>query len=146
MQETAVQILEVRPGAGEQPPTVTAGVAAAASQAIFTALSEQLDRRRQEPIESAEDVLELRQATTLADRFEALAAAGAHGVVSLPGSDVRAMLLGLIAYIDRVDGDHFQAPEVRERLQTIAGIVSVLWDANAAVAAIVQVPLSPAGR
>jgi hypothetical protein len=146
MQEPAVQILEARPGTGEQPPTVTASVAAAASQAIFTALSEQLDRRRQEPIESAEDVLELRQATTLTDRFEALAAAGAHAVVSLSDSDLRPLLLGLIAYTDRMDGDHFQGPEVRDRLQTITGIIAVLWDANAAVAAAAEPPLSPAGR
>ena len=144
MQEPSVQILEVRLGAGEQSPTITAAVAADASQATFTALSEQLSRRRQETTESAEDVLELRQAATLIDRFEALAAAGAHGIVSLSDSELHALLLGLIGYTDRVDGDDFQAPELRERLQVIAGIVAVLWDANAAVAAAGEPPLSRA--
>ena len=135
MQETAVQILEVRAGHDEQPVTITAAVTADASRAISVALSEQLDRRRREPAASAEDVLALREQTALAERFEALAGAGEHAIVRLTESDLRTCLLALTEYADRVDGEHFQALDLRERLEVIAQITPVLWDANAAAAA-----------
>jgi hypothetical protein len=135
MQETPVQILEVRAVEGERPVTITAAVTADASRAIFIALSEQLDRRRREPTASVEDVLVLREQTALLERFEPLASAGEHAIVEVTESDLRACLLALIDYADRVDGEHFQPADLRERLQVIAQITPVLWDANANAAA-----------
>lgn len=135
MQETPVQILEVRAGDGEPRVGVTAAVTADASRAIFTALSEQLDRRRRELTASVEDVLRLREQATLVERFEPLAAAGAHAIVAFSESDLRACLLELTDYADRVDGEHFQPVELRARLELIAQITPALWDANAAAAA-----------
>lgn len=134
MQETPVQILEVRAGEVERSATITASVAPDASAAIFTALSEQLDRRRREPTPSVEDVLVLREQIALVERFDELARAGAHAVVQLTGSDLSACLLALTDYADRVGGENFQPVEVRKRLQVIAQITRVLWDANATAA------------
>lgn len=144
MQEESVQILEVRAGDGERPLTVTAAVTSSASSAIFTALSEQFDRRRAQPLQEAADVAALREEAALAERFEPLAAGRAHAVLSLTESELHACLLGLTAYADRMDGDHYQPPELRERLAVIAGVVPVLWDANAAAAevAAAAAPLS----
>jgi hypothetical protein len=130
MQESPIQILEVRAGEGTQPTMITAAVTGDASREICTALSEQLDRRRQEPTTSAEDVLALRDHAALVERFEPLAASGAHAVVSFSESDVRACLFELTRYTDRVDGEHFQPPDLRERLQLIAEAIPVLWEAN----------------
>lgn len=132
MQEAPVQILEVRGREGERPATITAAVTADASQAIFMALSEQLDRRRREPTASVEDVLASREQIALVERFEPLASAGAHAIVQVTESDLHACLLALTDYADRVDGDHFQPVDLRERLKLIAQITPVLWDANAA--------------
>ena len=135
MQETPLQILEVRAAEGERPVTITTAVAAEASRAICTALSEQLDRRRQEPTTSVEDVLLLREHAALVERFEPLVAADGHAVFPFSDSELRTCLLELTDYADRVDGEHFQPLELRERLATIAQIIPVLWDANAAAAA-----------
>jgi hypothetical protein len=135
MQETPVQILEVRAGEGERSLTITAAVTAEASRAIFTALSEQLDRRSREPTTSVEDLLAVREQMTLVERFELLASAGAHAIVRLSETELRTCLLELTDYVDRVDGEHYQPLELRERLRVIALITPVLWDANAAAAA-----------
>ena len=143
MQDESVQILEVRAGDGERPLTVTAAVTSDASQAIFTALTEQLDRRRAVPCDDAADVVALRDEAALAERFEPLAAGGAHAVLSLTEAELHSCLLGLSAYADRMDGDHYQPPELRQRLGVISGVVAVLWDANAAAAATAEAALSP---
>jgi hypothetical protein len=134
MQETAVQILEVRAGDETRPLTITVAVTSDAAGAIHTALSEQLDRRRQEPMESPDDVSELREAITLVERFAELAAAGAHAIVSLSQDELQSALMGLTQYADRVDGEHFQPPELRERLEILADVTATMWDANAAAA------------
>ena len=144
MQETPVQILEVRAGEGERPVTITAAVTADASRAIFMALSEELDRRRRDPAASVEEVLALREQTVLVERFEPLASAGTHAIVQVTESDLRACLLALTDYADRVDGEHFQAVDLRERLQVIAQITPALWDANATAAAAAGEPLTHA--
>ena len=136
VQETLVQILEVRAAEDTRPLTIPAAVTSDAVSAIHTALSEQLDRRRQDPIERPEDVAELRDEMALVERFAMLAAAGEHAVVSLSQAELHACLMGLTRYVDRVDGEHFQPPELRERLRVIASVVAVLWDANAAAAAV----------
>ncbi len=135
MEQTPVQILEVRAAEAERPVTITLALIDAASQAIFTALSEQLDRRRRDGTDTVEDVLALRDHTALLERFEPLATAGAHAVLSLTTAELRACLLDLTDYADRVDGDHYQPAELRDRLSLIAEITSALWDANAAAAA-----------
>jgi hypothetical protein len=56
--------------------------------------------------------------------------------VRFPASDLRACLLELTQYSERVDGEHFQPVELRERLQVIAQLAPVLWDAHASAAAI----------
>jgi hypothetical protein len=134
MPETFVQLLEVRAGDHTAPPTITAAVTSDAATAIDTALSEQLDRRRQERIENPDDVAELRQEIALVERFTNLAAAGAHAVVSLSQDELHACLMGLTRYVDRVDDEHFQPAELRERLRVIADVLAALWEANAAVA------------
>jgi hypothetical protein len=141
MSESPVQILEVRGAHGEQAVTVTAAITTAASQAIFVALSEQLDRRRRETTATADELLALREQSALAERFESLALAGGHAIVSLSESELRACLLDLTDYADRVDGDHFQPADLRERLETIAALTPVLWDANAAAAAAARASL-----
>lgn len=102
---------------------------------MFTALSEQLDRRRREPTVSVEDVLALREDAALVERFEPLAGGGAHAIVCFSEAELRTCLLALMDYADRVDGEHFQPVALRERLQLIAQITPVLWDANATAAA-----------
>lgn len=135
MHEDPIQILEVRADAEQRSVTITAAVTADASWAIFIALSEQLDRRRAHPTASVGDVLGLREQTALVERFAPLATAGAHAVVQFTESDLRACLLDLTGYTDRVDGEHFQPLELRERLQVTAQITAVLWEANATAAA-----------
>ncbi len=135
MEENPIQILEVRATQPSGSVMVTVAVGAKASQAIWIALSEQLDRRRQAPITSAEDFIELRDQIALVERFAPLASAGAHTIDQFSDAELRATLLDLTSYVDRVNGEHYQAPELRERLQTIAQITPVLWEANASAAA-----------
>ena len=145
MHQDPLQILEVRT-AGEQPSvTITAAITADASRAIFIALSEQLDRRRARPTASVGEVLALREQTALVERFAPLATAGAHAVVQFTESELRACLLDLTGYTDRVDEEHFQPLELRERLQLTAQITAVLWEANATAAAAGQ-PLTRAAQ
>jgi hypothetical protein len=134
MHEAPVQILEVRAGEPGRPVTITAAITADASRAIFTALSEQLDRRRRDLAASVEDVLTLREHIAIMERFEPLARAGAHAIICLSLPDLRACLLELTDYADRVDDEHFQTVELRERLWVIAQVTPVLWDANAVAA------------
>lgn len=134
MPETPVQILEVRAGDDTRSLTITAAVTSEATAAVHTALAEQLDRHRHAPTESPDDVAELRQETALMERFAELAAADGHAVVSLSQDELHACLMGLTRYVDRVDGEHFQPLELRERLPVIADVISALWDANAAAA------------
>jgi hypothetical protein len=144
MQEHPIQILEVRADGQDRSVAITAAVTADASSAIFVALSEQLDRHRQQPTESVDDVLVLREQQSLVERFGPLASAGAHAVLRLTDSELRACLLDLTAYTERVDGEHFQPVELRARLEVIAQITPVLWDANATAAGCT--PLTPAAR
>ncbi len=123
---------------------ITAAVSADASQAIWVALSEQLDRRRAAPITSVEDALALREQVELAERFEPLASAGAHTIAQFTDAELRACLLDVTTYADRVNGEHYQHPELRERLQTIATLTPVLWEANATAAAAAAEALSVA--
>ena len=135
MEHPPIQILEVRAADSVRPVTVTLALAARASQAMLTALSEQLDRRRPAAVDTVDEALALRDQSALVERFEPLAAADAHAVVSLTDSEVRNCLLELTAYVDRVDGESFQPVELRERLEVIGEITPALWDANAAAAA-----------
>jgi hypothetical protein len=146
MQQYPIQILEVRVDEQDRSVAITAAVTADASRAIFVALSEQLDRHGRQPTESVEDVLVLREQQSLAERFAPLATAGAHAIVRFTESELRACLLDLTDYAERVDGDHFQPVELRERLQVIAQITQVLWDANAAAAAAGGEPLTHAAQ
>jgi hypothetical protein len=136
MQEIPIQILEVRADEQDRAVSITAAVTADASRAVFVALSEQLDRHVRQPTESVEDVLALRERQSLVERFAPLATADAHAIVRFTESELRACLLELTDYTERVDGEHFQPLELRERLQAIAQIIPVLWDANATAAAI----------
>jgi hypothetical protein len=142
MHEDPIQILEVRADGEHRSVMITAAVTADASRAIFIALSEQLDRRRAHLTASAGDVLALREQTALVERFAPLATAGAHAVVQFTESDLRACLLDLTGYTDRVDGEHFQPLELRDRLQVTAQITAVLWEANATAAAASGEPLT----
>jgi hypothetical protein len=135
MPENPIQILEVRADEQNGSVAITAAVTADASRAVLVALSEQLDRHRRQPTESVEDVLVLRQQQSLVERFAPLATAGAHAIVRFTESELRACLLDLTDYTERVDREEFQPVELRERLQVIAQITPVLWDANAAAAA-----------
>jgi hypothetical protein len=135
MQENPIQILEVRADEQDRSVTVTAAVTADASRAIFVALSEQFDRHRRRPTESVEDVLVLREQQSLVERFAPLATAGAHAIVRFTDSELRASLLDLTDYTERVGGEHFQPVELRDRLQVIVQITPVLWDANATATA-----------
>ncbi len=135
MEHSPVQILEVRAGDGVRPVTITLAVSARATDAVLIALSEQLDRRRAAAVDTVDDVLALREHAALVEQFEPLAAAGAHAAISLTDAELRACLVELAAYADRVDGEHFQPTELRERIGVIGEITSVLWDANAAGAA-----------
>lgn len=132
MEELPVQILEVRPAGAGLEPSITLAVSALAGRALLVALSEQLDRRRAEPLEAAQEVHELRQAAELVERIVALAAAEAHAVVRLTPDELRSCLLELTSYADRMDVAGFQPPDLRERLHVLALITPVLWDANAA--------------
>jgi hypothetical protein len=146
MQQNPMQILEVRGDGQDRPVAITAAVTADASQSIFVALSEQLDRHLQQPTETVEDVLVLREQQSLVERFAPLASAGAHAIVQFTESELRACLLELTNYTQRVDREHFQPVELRERLQTIAQIVPTLWDANASAAVVGSEPLSRAAQ
>ncbi len=130
-----MQILEVRAGGPSRSVMITAALTSDASRAIFVALSEQLDRRRQDPITTAEDVLALREQTALVERFAPMACAGAHAIAQFADSELRSCLLDLTDYADRVNGEHYQPAELRERLQLIAHLIPVLWEANATATA-----------
>ena len=146
MHEPPIQILEVRVAEPGGSVAITAAVTADASRAIFVALSEQFDRHRRLPTERVEDVLMLREQQSLVEQFAPLAAAGAHAIVQFTASELRACLLDLTEYAERVDGEHFQPVELRERLNVIAQITPVLWDANATAAAAAGEPLTHAAR
>ena len=135
MEEAPFQILEIRAAEGERPVTVTAAITADGTRAVFSALSEELDRRRREPITGADDVLALREHVALVDRIELPASARSHAIVRFSAADLRACLLALTAFRDRVGGEHFQAADLRARLELIDQITPVLWDANTAAAA-----------
>jgi hypothetical protein len=109
MQENPIQTLEVRADEQNRAIAITAVVTADASRAIFVALSEQLDRHRRQPTESVEDLLVLREQQSLVERFAPLAAAGAHAIVRFTESELRACLLDLTDYTERVDREHFPA-------------------------------------
>jgi hypothetical protein len=140
MEHSPVQILEVRARDGVRPVTITLAISDRANDAVLIALSEQLDRRRAAAVDTVDDVLALREHAALVEQFEPLAAAGAHAVVSLTDAELRACLLELAAYADRVDGEHFQPTALRERIGVIGEITPVLWDANAAAAAADPLP------
>jgi hypothetical protein len=145
--QNPIQILEVRADEPGLSVTITMAITADASRAIFVALSEQLDRHRRQPIENVEDVVVLREQQSLVERFAPLATAGAHAIVRFTESELRACLLDLTDYVERVDGEHFQPGELRERLQVIAEIAPVLWDANAAAAAAARrAPVTPVAQ
>lgn len=146
MPEDPIQILEVRANPAERVVAVTAAVTAGAAHVIFIALSEQLDRRRRDSTESAEDVLALRQRIELVERFAPLARAGAHAIVQLSEQEFRDCLLDLSEYRERLDGEHYQPAELRQRLQLTAQITAILWDTNAGVAAAGDALLSGAAR
>lgn len=146
MAEDPIQILEVRADHAERVVAVTAAVTAAAADVIFIALSEQLDRRRWHSTESVDDVLALRQRSELVERFAPLAKAGAHAIVGLTEHEFRDCLLELSDYRERVDGEHYQPAELRERLQLIALILAILWDTNGAVAAAGETLVSCSAR
>lgn len=146
MPEDPIQILEVRANQAERLVTVTAAVTAGAADAIFIALSEQLDRCRRVSTESAEDVVALRQRIELVERFAPLAKAGAHAVVQLTEDEFRSCLLELSDYRERVDGEYYQPLELRQRLQLTGEITAILWDTNGAVAAAGDGLLSPTAR
>jgi hypothetical protein len=134
MRDSPIQILEVR---AEQDLSVAiiAAVTAEASRAMSVAFSEQLDRHRYQLTESVADVVALREHQSVVERFIPLAAAGAHAIVRFTESELRTWLLDLTGYTERVDGEHFQPVELRERLHVIAQIIPVLWDANATASA-----------
>jgi hypothetical protein len=142
MAEDPIQILEVRAPDAERPATVTAAVTRDAAHAVFIALSEQLDRRRQQSTESVEDLLALRRRTELVERFAPLAEARAHAIVQFTDEELRDCLLDLNDYRERVDGEHYQPPELRERLRVTGEMIAILWDANASVAATVDPALT----
>jgi hypothetical protein len=144
MQEHPIQILEVRADERDGSVAITAAVTADASRAISVALSEQLARHRHHLAESVEDVLLLREQQSLLEQFAPLATTGAHAVMRFTDSELRACLLDLTAYAQRVDGEHFQPVELRERLEVITQTTAVLWDANAAAATVSAQPLTPA--
>jgi hypothetical protein len=146
MHEHPIQILEIRVDERDRSVAITAAVTADASAAIFVALSEQLDRHGRRPTESVEDVLALRERQSLTEKFAPLAAAGAHAIVRFTASELRGCLLDLTDYTERVDGEHFQPVELRERLEAIAQITSVLWDANSSAAAAERGPLTQAAH
>jgi hypothetical protein len=146
MHQNPIQILEVRADEQDRSVTITAAVTADASGAIFVALSEQLDRDRRPATESVQDVLALREQQSLVERFAPLAAAGAQAIVRFTESELRACLLDLTDYTERVDGEHFQPVELRERLQVIAQMTPVMWDANATAAAARGEPLTRAAQ
>jgi hypothetical protein len=129
-----LEILEVRPAGGEDAVTITIAMAAQAIQAMCTALSEQLARRAQDRAESAEDVLALREHGELAGRLQPFAEAGAHAVIPFSQADLQMCLPELIRYVERADGEHYQAPDLRRRLELIKRVVDVFWEANAAAA------------
>jgi hypothetical protein len=142
MPEEPIQILEVRGSDPQRPVTATVALTGDAAQAIFIALFEQLDRRRASPMTTADEMLELRQDTDFAERFAPLASTRAGAVMPLTEGELRHCLLDLSDYRARVDGEHYQPPELRERLALTAEIEAILWDANAAVAAAAAQQLS----
>lgn len=135
MHERPIHILAVNAGGGQEEAAVTVAVSADAGKAISTAISEQLDRARHLPMASAEDVLAMRAQLHLLEQFAPIVARGAHAVITLTAPEVRRCLLTLTEYAGRVDGEHYQAAELRERIQLIAQITPVLWDANEQTAA-----------
>ena len=139
MEAEPIQVLEVRASEPSGLVMITVALGADASREIWIALTEQLDRRRRGPITSAEDALVLREQVALVERFAPLASAGMHAVAQFTHAELRACLLDLTSYAHRMNGEHFQPPELRERLRTIAKLTAVLWDVDAAGAELLTV-------
>jgi hypothetical protein len=112
--------------------TITAAVPADANRAIFMALSEQLDRHRARHDQRGRT--RVARADGARGTFRAAFTADAHAIVCLSEADLRDCLLGLMDYAHRVDGEYYQPLELRQRLQVIARITPVLWDANCTAA------------
>jgi hypothetical protein len=148
MADEPVQILEVRGDDPHRPTTATIAVTGKAARAIQIALSEELDRRRASPMTSADETLELREHAEFVERFTPLSSGEDRAVAVLPltEDELRSCLLGLSDYRARVDGEHYQPLELRERLALTAEIEAILWEANAAVAQITAQRLSGAER
>lgn len=102
-----IQVLEVCRGDDEPGMTITAAIAADAIHAIWTALSEQLDRYGHDRTEHAEDVLTLRAHAALVERLRPLALAEGHAIVSFSQVELRTCLLELTRYVERVDEEHY---------------------------------------
>ena len=62
------------------------------------------------PITSVEDALALREQVELAERFEPLASAGAHTIAQFTDAELRACLLDVTTYADRVKRRALPAP------------------------------------
>jgi hypothetical protein len=136
--EAPFRILEVRASDGERPVTITAAIAADALQAICTALSEQLHRHAHSRTENAEDILTLREHTALVERLQPLAAGQGHAVVAFTDAELRTCVLELTRYVERVDDEHYQDPDLRARLEVIGLLTPALWEAIAAAAATIE--------
>jgi predicted RecB family endonuclease len=130
IEDASLQVLEVRAAECEPAVTITAAIAVGAIQAMFTALTEQLDREAQAPSEKAEDVLALREQTALIERLRPLAAADAHAVVSLSQAELGICLRELAQYVGRADREGYQPPDLRDRLRVIERILPILRDAE----------------
>src|ERR1700759_3836901 len=115
-----VRAEEIRSQGPDRPVAVTTAWSAPALEAASAALSEQLTRLHQAPVEDADQVLVRRHHTTLADRFAEHAAAGAHALLAFDDCELSVCAMLLRGYLERVDGEDagYQPPGLREQSDT----------------------------
>ena len=139
--QLTVEAQEIRSHGPDRPVAVTATWSAPALQAVAAALSEQLARLGQDPVEDADQMLVLRHQTLLAERFADHASAGAHALLAFDDTELSVCANLLNDYLRRVDGDDagYQPPELREQLRILrlvqASLCEIVSEARAAAVA-----------
>jgi hypothetical protein len=74
----------------------------------------------------ADEVLELRALSTLAEQIDQLAALGGHAVVRTDADGASALAQAALTYVRERDTESYQSPEERERLAALRDLADPL--------------------
>jgi hypothetical protein len=97
--------------------------------ALADALSWHLTRSFQTgALDEADAVLELRSAGALADRLDEHRGLEGRAPVRVNADHVRLLIAAAAAYVSERDVESYQAPEERERIASLSGLIDPLFD------------------